>query len=199
MAVVLTIANQKGGVGKTTTAVNLAAAMALKKKSTLLVDLDPQSNSSISFLDINEVETSVYEALVDSSIRLKDVIHETSLEHLGLIPARISLAKLEGKLLGEFDGHFRLRDQLESLRGHYDYIIIDTPPTLGLITVNALVAATHLLIPIQSSYYALEGTGDLLIKDGTSVTFRYRFLFHEGDATSAGIQQQYAEFAARAQ
>ena len=162
MAFVITIANQKGGVGKTTTAINLAAALAAKKKRTLLVDMDPQGNSTISFVPEERIQGSVYEALTSSAVQFKDIICETDIPELSLVPSRISLAKLESKLIGEFDAHFRLRDRIEAVRSNYDFIIIDTPPTLGLITVNALVAATHLLIPIQPSYYALEGTDDLL-------------------------------------
>jgi chromosome partitioning protein len=160
--VILAIANQKGGVGKTTTAINLAAALAQKGFSTLLVDLDPQGNASLSYLDPEQIQVSVYEALVEDGKTMRDAIHKTNLKHLDVIPARISLAKFESKLLGDIDSHFRLKDRLRPLVKDYQYIVMDTPPTLGLMTVNALVAASHLLVPIQSSYFALEGTDDLL-------------------------------------
>ncbi|MBK6798655.1 MAG: ParA family protein [Acidobacteria bacterium] len=158
----IAIANQKGGVGKTTTAINLSAALAQKGKKVLLIDLDPQANSTISFVDLQEVELTIYDLLTDPLIKFDDVIRPSKIENLDILPSRINLAKLERQLIGELDAHFKLRDRLESINSRYDIVVIDTPPTLGLITVNALVAATHLMIPIQSSYFALEGTDDLL-------------------------------------
>lgn len=136
--------------------------MARKGKRVLLIDMDPQANSSISFLEPKEIKNSVYEMMVETNQPLADFIYPTGIEKLDVIPSRISLAKLEAKLIGEFDAPFRLRERLEGVRKDYEMIMIDTPPTLGLITVNALVAATHILVPIQSSYFALEGTDDLL-------------------------------------
>ena len=159
---IVAIANQKGGVGKTTTAINLAAGLALRGKRTLLIDLDPQANSTMSFLDVRQVQRSVYDAIADPAVKMEDVILQSPVPNLWVAPSRIALAKLEAKLIGEIDAHFRLKDKLEPIRKLYPQIVIDCPPTLGLLTVNALVAATHLLIPIQSSYFALEGTDDLL-------------------------------------
>lgn len=124
--------------------------------------MDPQANSTVSFLDPRQVKYSLFDYLENSELKFEDVVMPTNVNNLSLIPASISLAKLESKLIGEIDGHFRLKDKADTFKLNYDYVIIDTPPTLGLITINSFVAASHLIIPIQSSYFALEGTDDLL-------------------------------------
>ncbi|NJN63713.1 MAG: ParA family protein [Acidobacteria bacterium] len=160
---VIAVTNQKGGVGKTTTCINLAAALAHKGFRTLLVDLDPQSNATLSYRDHAPADqNTMYEVLVREDVRLLSIAAPTLVANLSLAPARLALAKIEPSLAGQLDAHFRLKDRLAEAREEFEYIVIDTPPTLGMLTVNAMVAATHLLVPIQSSYYALEGTDDLL-------------------------------------
>lgn len=162
MARIIGVVNQKGGVGKTTSAMNIAAHLAEMGKFVLLVDMDPQGNASSGLgLEKTAVERGVYEAL-SKQCRPHDVVHNSSHEGLRIMPATANLAGANIELVDELRREFRLSDLLAEVAHAYDYIIIDCPPSLGLLTINALVAADELLIPVQAEYYALEGLGQLL-------------------------------------
>lgn len=161
MAKIISVVNQKGGVGKTTSAVNLAAALAESGKFVLLVDMDPQGNASSGLGHDKEISKGLYDAIAGTS-RLHDVIFNTPHDGLRLAPATRDLAGANVELVSEDRREHRLHDILEEARHAYDYIIIDCPPSLGLLTINGLVAADELLIPVQAEYFALEGLGQLL-------------------------------------
>lgn len=162
MGMVLAIANQKGGVGKTTSSVNLSACLAYIGKKVLLVDIDPQGNAtSGAGIDKADVEQCIYDVLVDD-VEASDVIRETKVEKLYIIPATIQLAGAEIELVPTISREVRLKRALEEVKEDYDYIIIDCPPSLGLLTLNALTAADAVVIPVQCEYYALEGLSQLL-------------------------------------
>lgn len=161
MAKVISIANQKGGVGKTTTAVNLSACLAQKGKKILLIDIDPQGNATSGLGIVAEKEKSIYNVLVES-IDIKDTIKNTMLKKLDVCPANINLAGAEIELVSMISRESRLKNAIEDIKNNYDYIFIDCPPSLGLITLNAFTASDSVLVPIQCEYYALEGLGQLM-------------------------------------
>ena len=162
MGKIVSIANQKGGVGKTTTSINLSTILAKKGKKVLMIDADPQGNASSGVgVDREEIELSTYDILINEST-FEEVVKKTNIKNLDLCPSNINLAGAEVELVSVISREHRLKEKLETVKDNYDFIIIDCPPSLGLITLNAFTASDSVLIPVQCEYYALEGLGQLL-------------------------------------
>ena len=162
MGKIVSIANQKGGVGKTTTSINLSTILAKKGKKVLMIDADPQGNASSGVgIDRDELELSVYDILIND-VQLEEVVKKTNIKNLSLCPSNINLAGAEVELVSVMSREHRIKEKLDTVKDEYDFIIIDCPPSLGLITLNAFTASDTVLIPVQCEYYALEGLGQLL-------------------------------------
>lgn len=162
MAKTIAIANQKGGVGKTTTSVNLSACLAAEGKKVLLVDVDPQGNATSGYgIDKSKIEQSIYNVLVEG-LPIKESIQKTTFENLHILPATIELAGAEVELVSAISRETKLKRAIDQIKENYDYVIIDCPPSLGLLTLNSLTAADSVLMPIQCEFYALEGVSQLM-------------------------------------
>lgn len=161
MAKVVSIANQKGGVGKTTSSINLSAALAKKGRKVLLIDVDPQGNATSGLGIEQEIEKSIYDVIINE-INIDEVIKDTKIKKLKICPSNINLAGAEVELVSLMSREHRLKERIDEIKDEYDYIIIDCPPSLGLITLNAFTASDSVLIPVQCEYYALEGLGQLI-------------------------------------
>ena len=162
MGRIIAVANQKGGVGKTTTSINLAACLAEKGKKVLAVDMDPQGNLTSGLgVDKDSVEKSIYELII-GEVDIKDVINKEVLENLDIIPTSIDLSAAEIELIGVDDKEYILRNAIDQVKDQYDFVIIDCPPSLSMLTINAMTTADSIIVPIQCEYYALEGLSQLI-------------------------------------